>query len=472
MALAGVPPTNLLLIVSDDQGPWALGCAGNEEIRTPHLDALAASGVRLSHFFCTSPVCSPARASLLTGAIPSQHGVHDWIRGGNVGPDAIRYLEGQTTYVDLLAAAGYTCGLIGKWHLADSATPQHGFSHWFVHQAGSSTYHDAPMTRDGRLFAQPGYLTDVLAADGVAFLQRHAADATPFYLGVHFTAPHSPWVGEHPQELVDSYADTAFESCPQEPPHPWSQPKGPHEQAAQHDPRPALQGYFAAVTAMDAAIGRILAALDTLALRERTLVGFVGDNGFNAGHHGIWGKGNGTFPLNAYEESVRLPAIFAHPGRIPAGRTIDALISGYDLKPTLLDHLGLSDPTAERLPGRSAAALLARSQTGEREHLVVHEEYGPTRMIRTHEWKYVHRYAYGPHELYDLTRDLGERRNLADDPSHANTVRALRAELSAWFHRYVDPALDGSREPVRGHGQRCRLDTDANAGEAQSATEQ
>ena len=105
---------NVVFIVSDDQGPWALGCAGNAEMRTPVLDALASRGVRFDQFFCVSPVCSPARASLYTGDIPSRHGVHDWIRVGSMGDTRVDYLAGQTLITDVAAAAGYRCALIGK----------------------------------------------------------------------------------------------------------------------------------------------------------------------------------------------------------------------------------------------------------------------------------------------------------------------------------------------------------------------
>ena len=108
---------NIVFILSDDQGAWAMGCSGNEEIITPNLDRLAAEGMRFENFFCESPVCSPARASLLTGRIPSQHGVHDWIRDDNKKQEDIEYLAGQTAYTDILAQEGYVCGLSGKWHL-------------------------------------------------------------------------------------------------------------------------------------------------------------------------------------------------------------------------------------------------------------------------------------------------------------------------------------------------------------------
>lgn len=438
---------NVIFILTDDQGPWAAGCYGNPEIRTPNLDRLAATGVRFSSFFCTSPVCSPSRATLMTGAIPSRHGVHDWLRGGNVPPDSIEYLQGQVTYTDVLAANGYHCGLSGKWHLGASQLTQHGFDHWFAHQLGGGPYHDAPMVRNGQLVTEPGYVTNVITEDALAFLDSRAGQEEPFYLSVHYTAPHSPWTG-HPQDIVDSYDDCAFESCPQEPRHPWAisltdQNLGNRE---------SLKGYFAAVTAMDADVGRIVDRVEEMGLREDTLIVFSSDNGFSCGHHGFWGKGNGTFPLNMYENSVRVPLIMSQPGRLPQGRVTDALASGYDFAPTLLDYLGLPG-LGEGLPGRSFVPALLGEEDEGHDSVVVLSEYGPTRMIRTREWKYVHRYPYGPHELYHLESDPDERVNLAERKEHADTVREMRQGLGEWFHQYVKPGLDGRGLPVTGSGQ-------------------
>ena len=127
---------NVLFILADDMGAWAMGCVGNPEIRTPHLDALAARGIRFANFFCASPVCSPARASILTGRIPSAHGVHDWLARGNTDHPGlenwngakphppVQYLDGMTAYTDVLAGAGYRCDLDGKWHLGASPTAE------------------------------------------------------------------------------------------------------------------------------------------------------------------------------------------------------------------------------------------------------------------------------------------------------------------------------------------------------------
>ncbi|SHE12522.1 Arylsulfatase [Chlamydia abortus] len=452
---------NILFILSDDQGAWALGCAGNDEIRTPQLDRLAAEGMRFTNFFCTSPVCSPARASLLTGRIPSQHGVHDWIRGGSVGERPIEYLQGQKAYTEILAENGYLCGLSGKWHLGDSVRPQKGFTHWYVHQTGGSEYYNAPMIRDGKPINEPGYLTDVITDDALQFLEAQDG-SRPFYLSVHYTAPHSPWIDNHPQEVVDSYDDCEFKSCPQEPKHPWAIKTAPWADNQKEN----LKGYFAAVTEMDRNIGRILDKLEEKRLRGSTLVCFLSDNGFNCGHHGIWGKGNGTFPQNMYDTSVKVPAIFSHPGRIPQGAVCDALVSGYDIMPTLLEYVGMEYTEADGLPGSSFLKQLLGEEDGSREPVVVFDEYGPVRMIRTREWKYIHRYPYGPHELYDLVNDPGERHNLIGSREAEDQRIALKRQLEQWFVRYADPALDGTREPVSGLGQ---LDLAGTAGEGRKA---
>jgi choline-sulfatase len=438
---------NVVFILTDDQGVWAAGCYGNEEICTPNIDRIAASGVRFENFFVATPVCSPSRANFLTGRISSQHGVHDWIREGNVGEKAASYLEGEVAYTDVLAEHGWTCGISGKWHLGNSQISQHGFSHWFVHEKGGGPYNDATMIRDGELITAPGYVTNVITDDAVEFIDSHAEGENPFYLSVHYTAPHSPWTG-HPQDIVDSYDDCAFDSCPQEDRHPWAaslttQCLGNREM---------LKGYFAAVTAMDKDVGRLLDRLEVNGIRENTLVVFVSDNGFSCGHHGFWGKGNGTYPLNMYENSVRVPAVMSHPGRIPEGFVQTAMVSAYDFLPTLLDYLDLPIPTQQNLPGESFLPQLL-GESGGRDHVVIYDEYGSTRMVRTTDWKYVHRYPNGQNELYDLVNDPGERDNLVEDQNQVSRVTEMKGMLETWFEKYVRPKKDGKAIGVSGGGQ-------------------
>ena len=450
---------HIIVIVADDMGYWAMGCAGNPEIRTPHLDRLAASGMRFDNFFCATPVCSPARATLLTGRIPSQHGVHDWLGRGavdGVNPhaqeldEAIEYLQDMPGYTDFLAERGWRCGLSGKWHLGDSCRPQKNMHHWYALPGGTSPYNDPVMVRDGKQVQEEGYITDLITDDALRFMDQAQADETPFCLNVHYTAPHLPWVGEHPEALVASYDACPFNSCPDLPAHPWNVAAAPTD--AQHR-REILKGYFAAVTAMDTGIGRILDWLGENGQRENTLVFFCSDNGMNMGHHGTWAKGNATCPLNMWDSSVKVPAIISRPGHIPEGGVETGLFSQYDLLPTLLHYVDIAHPQAEHLPGRSFAPLLRGVAMPGREDVVVFDEYGPTRMVRSRDWKYVHRTPYGPHELFDLVNDPNEESNLVADPAQRDRIVAMRSRLETFFLRYVDPALDSTRQPVFGTGQ-------------------
>ena len=363
----------MVVVLADDLAVWALGCYGNPEIRTPFLDQLATDGIRFTNFYCTSPVCSPSRASLLSGKMPSQHGIQDWIRGGNGDTDRpIDYLADHRCYSEVLADHGYACGISGKWHLGNSPQPQKGFSHWFVHPSGGSRYNDVPMFRDGEPVATAGYITDVITDDAIDFIREAAAGSAPFYASVNFTAPHSPWVDQHPKHLVDSYADCAFESCPQETRHPWIDghpiEMDNSEQNASPDRdkvtvRDQLQGYFASVTALDASVGRLRDELRELGIEQNTVFVFMSDNGFNLGHHGIWGKGNATFPQNMYDSSIRVPLIMAFPGGIEPAQVSNEMLSGYDFMPTLLELVGIEVPPDDSLPGRSFRFHSRRSRS-------------------------------------------------------------------------------------------------------------
>lgn len=461
---------NIVFILADDMGAWALGAQGNEEIQTPNLDRLAAEGVRFENFFCSSPVCSPARASIMTGRIPSQHGVHDWIRSGNLDKEkldesvaadsvfrdeekAVGYLDGQTCYTELLEQAGYACALSGKWHLGNSIVPQKGFSRWYSIARGGCSYMRPDVVEDGKVKIENGYITEFITEHALTFLDDLAQETNPFYLGVHYTAPHSPWErSEHPEEYVSMYDDCPFESVPKLPIHPnqiATCPRGEGEHRKE-----LLRGYYASITAMDHGIRQIIDSLEEKGMRDNTLVIFMSDNGMNMGHHGVWGKGNGTFPLNMYDTSVKVPAIFSHPGVIAHGQVCDELLSQYDVFPTILEYVGLNQPEQEiMLPGTSFAELLSGKQGTGREDVVIYDEYGPVRMIRTREWKYVHNYPYGPHALYHVLNDPDENTNRIDDPSCMPVLESLRLGLGQWFGKYVIPDKDGVSAPVCGSGQ-------------------
>lgn len=444
---------NIIFLISDDQGYWSLGCSGNKEIITPNIDRLAAQGIRFANFFCASPVCSPARASLLTGMIPSRHGVHDWLRDDNEHQAGLEYLAGQYSYTKALSENGYSCALSGKWHMGAAAKPQQGFTHWFSHKSGGGPYYGAPMYKDGSLYYEQRYVTDAITDDAIDFLETQKDAHRPFYLHVAYTAPHAPWINNHPKKYTDLYRDCPFESVPRLSPETRNPDSIYLTDEVMEDERSNLIGYFAAVTAMDAGIGRILKKLRELEMEKDTLVIFTSDNGFSCGHHGFWGKGNATFPLNMYEESIKVPFIVRHPGHIPEGRVCDALVSAYDFMPTLLDYLGIAQNDTDERPGVSFAPLLRGEPFRQRDEVVVLDEYGPNRMIRGRRFKYVVRYPYGPNELYDLESDPGERENLLKKDGYEELEEKLRFRLEEWFAKYADPDIDGTKEAVFGSGQ-------------------
>lgn len=449
---------NILIIMADDMGSWALRCAGNPDVLTPNLDRLAASGIRFENFFCVSPVCSPARASFLTGRIPSQHGIHDWIKKGNIeDPDGmyrgqdrpIEYLKNINGFTDYLARDGYACGLSGKWHLGDSGSPQKGHRFWKAHAFGGGNYRNYQLFEDGELKSMNRYITDVITDNAVEFLEQNKDNR--FCLSVHYTAPHSPWDKEdHPSDVWKLYDDCDFTATPDLPLNPLqidTAPAGTGEERKE-----LLQGYYTAITAMDTGIGTLLDWLEQNGRRENTLVVFTSDNGMNMGHHGVWGKGNATFPQNMWDTSVKVPVIFSQPGTLAENTVCSSLLSHYDMFPTLLDWLDI--PHQEKnLPGSSFAGYLRQEKEPADRDVIIFDEYGPVRMIRTAKSKYVHRYPYGPHEFYDLVNDPDEMHNCIDDSDFASQIVHLRARLEQWFVRYVDPHIDGTKEAIYGKGQ-------------------
>lgn len=462
---------NIIFILTDDQGAWAMHCAGTPELYTPNLDRIARQGMRFDNFFCASPVCSPARASLLTGTIPSAHGIHDWLRSGNLDGEKfvaqgkenpygggygdekkpIPYLEGQTAYTDVLAREGYRCALAGKWHLGDSVHSQHGFSRWYTIGLGGCCYYHGDMVEEGEITVAHGkYVTEAITDKALAYLEE--LKEGPFYLSVHYTAPHSPWGAQHhPQKWIDYYKDCSFSSIPDIPDHP-DMTTGPVY--GTENRRENLTGYFAAISAMDEQLGRILGRVEELSLAEDTLVIFTADNGMSMGHHGIWGKGNGTFPQNMFDTAVKVPFLAAWKGHIPKGRVSQDMVSAYDLFPTLLELTGCPYTEDRPLPGKSFAGILLGRETDRGENaVVVFDEYGPVRMIRTREWKYIHRYPYGKNELYDLQADPGEERNLYGEESLEEKAVEMKKRMEKWFGCYVDPEIDGTKEGVTGLGQ-------------------
>ncbi|HZT30308.1 MAG TPA: sulfatase-like hydrolase/transferase [Bryobacteraceae bacterium] len=441
---AGQRRLNVVFFLTDDHGFWASSPYGCTDLHTPNLQRLADGGVRFTRAFSCTPVCSPSRMTYMTGLIPSQHGVQDWLLPeDSYGSGSHRFLDGHITYSEILASHGYTLGMAGKWHMGLDDQAQAGFSWWATVPGGGGTYRDPEFVKNGRKIRYRGYKTDAIGDYAIEFLNLY--HDRPFWLQVPFYAPHTPYTYQ-PETYRQWYDQSQFSCFPNEPMNPWQEASD----AVHHGKREPKHAYSALITGMDYNLGRIVRRLEELGVRDNTLIIFTADQGWNAGHHGVWGKGNGTIPLNMYEESLHVPLIWNLPGRIRAGQTLTPMVSNYDFFPTILDYLGVPVPkSAVRRPGRSYAAFLRGESPAWRNRLYFEYEY--VRGIRTENLKYIERTRKWPSELFDLEADPGERRNVIDDPRHRKELSALRRDMHDFFHQHGAPALEDWRSTTTQH---------------------
>ncbi|MFN2135029.1 MAG: sulfatase [Candidatus Promineifilaceae bacterium] len=433
---------NILLIVSDDHGQWAMGAYGNSELHTPNFDYLAASGVQMENAFTPIPVCSPARASLFTGRLPSQHGLHDYLASGDPEIGARFWLRDEVTLGRLLADAGYQAAYCGKWHMGQDELPQPGFESWFtlghdypVDHGGAHRYCD-----NGRYHVIEGYKTRIITGQALQFLRSRDSER-PFFLVAGYTSTHSPW-RDHPQRLVDAYRGCSFVDIPRDAAYPFGRQNLESTFPTREDPREALAQYYAAVTQLDEAVGEFLDELDAQGLRQDTLVVYTSDHGLCCGHHGIWGKGNGTLPLNMVEESIRVPLLFNQPGHLFGGQRRAELVDHLDLFQTLAAVAGIDLPGLN-YPGRSYMGLLDNSSAYSDWRREQYCEYGPLRMVRTERHKLLLRYPDGRHELFDLEADPRETVNLYREPGYEAIIAGLTAKIEGYFGQYEDERKSG-----------------------------
>jgi arylsulfatase A-like enzyme len=442
---------NVVFVLTDDQGHWALNANGRDDCQslvTPNLDRLAREGMRFTKAFVATPVCSASRATWLTGRIPSQHGVQDWLLPiETYGKEARSYIEGQPTFSESLSQQGYTVGLCGKWHLGDDARPQVGFSYWSTVPGGGGTYRDPEFVKNGMRVKRAGFKTDLLGDDAVEFITENRD--RPFFLFLSLYAPHTP-LQYQPEKYREPYKDSKFPCFPDLPMHP-SHMREMNGRVSGHlrdfSKHHSKLSYAALVTGIDHNVGRVLSVLEELKLREKTVVIFASDHGFHSGHEGIWGKGNGTVPFNLYERSVRIPLIWSQPGRIEEGSESTQLVSSYDFLPTLFDYLALSAPEDDHRVGESYAHLLdGKSGPWVDE---VYFEYEYVRGIRTKRWKYVERSSEWPSELFDLLNDPSERRNALSYRQNVEIIQDLQLRLRKFFEQAGAPSVEEWRSTTQ-----------------------
>jgi arylsulfatase A-like enzyme len=402
---------NVLLIITDDQGYGDLGLHGNDKIRTPHLDRLGRESVQLTQFL-VNPVCSPTRASLLTGRYYYRTGVVDTFIGRSLmWPDEI-------TLAELLSKGGYQTGLFGKWHLGDNypMRPQdQGFGEVLVGRGGGlgqpsdepgtvreRAYFDPVLQHNGRAEKIPGYCTDIFTDATIQFIEKNKE--RPFFAMLATNAPHDPL--QVPEAYLKPYLDA-----------------GLPEKVAR---------VYAMVTNLDDNIGRLLKRVDDLGLSQRTIVLFMTDNGpagqrFNAGMRATKGT--------VYEGGIRVPCFVRWTGTLQPG-SVDRMAAHIDITPTLLEACNVPLPSDRPIDGKSLLPLLRGGEKAATNwpdrtlHFQWHRGDMPELFrdsaARTQRWKLVR-----GKELYDLQADPAEKNDVA--ASNPEVVQKLRSEHEKWF---------------------------------------
>jgi len=448
---------NLVFILTDNQGAWSLGCYGNPDIRTPHIDRMAGEGMRFTRAMSSNPVCSPTRATYLTGLIPSQHGLHSFLDPKYmIGPEAYYTLEEFDTLPGILSDEGYECGLVGKWHLGANLEPQDGFSYWVTMERGSTRdFYSDPIIEDGEIKPTPEYMTDFWTRHAKRFLEEQEGKDRPFFLYLAYNGPYNlsrlllePARNRH----AEYYADKFLPSFPRDSVHPWQ-----HANLDYHNNLVSIRRVAAETSAVDDGVGEVLQTLEALGFSENTLVVYASDQGWMGGQNGFFGMGDHTRPAAAHDLMMQVPLIFRQPGTVAEG-SCDALVANYDFFPSVLEQLGLGHriPESYAGPGRSFAAALRGEPLDWEEERMAYEMEG-TRSYREERWKYVERrFPDGPGELYDLENDPMERFNLFGQSGLAEIQAGMAAKLEAFFDRYADPEYD----LWKGGRSKCRLHYD------------
>ena len=413
---------NILIIVSDDQGYADVGFHGSKQAVTPHLDALAKSGVRCTSGYVTYPVCSPSRAGLLTGRYQARFG-HE----NNPVYDPLDNKEGlpltEKLLPQFLKDAGYRTGWIGKWHLGsapafvpwargfDESFGFIGGGHRFTGWQTNGRQYTLPLIRGGvNISNVPPHLTTALGDEAAGFIRRNKDQ--PWMLYLPFNAPHTPH--EPSAERLEKFA---------------------------HIQNPQRRRYLAQVSLLDDAIGTVIAALAGTGQRERTLVFFFSDNG----GHTASGSDNG--PLRGikgtlYEGGVHVPFLVSWPAKLPAGKDYAHPVSSVDVFATALAAAGVAMPTDKKYDSVNIVPHLAGEvKTPPHEHLLWRMHGKQSFAIREGNWKLVRTGIAAP-ELYDLAADIAESKDLAS--AQPEVTARLTAALEAWNKELIAPVFPGS----------------------------
>ena len=452
LPLAAADRPNILFIFTDDQAPWALGLSGHPYAKTPNLDELFNRGAYLQNSFTVTPVCSPSRAALMTSRYGTELGITEWI---NPAREPYLGLDPKTTtWSEVLQQAGYKTGLLGKWHLG--LLPEHhptrtGYGYFMGFLGGGTTPDNPVLEKDGKTQKFEGLTINIVTDHALDFLRANKDG--PFLLSLHYRSPHARWLPVAPEDWAP------FESLIPKPPHP-DYPNLDVEKVQQ-----MTREYLASVAGVDRNVGRVLALLDELGVRDNTVIVYSADHGYNMGHNGIWHKGNGHWILtknppatanipdgqrpNMYDNSLRVPTAVVWPGVVKPGTRIDETVANLDWYPTLVEIAGAELPKGETIRGRSIVPLLKGEakdwDNGFYAQYSTHDRSRTDmRTYRTREWKLIRDFLNPERdELYDLRNDPEERQNLiaSTDPKAQAVIRELHAKILQKMRESNDPVL-------------------------------
>jgi arylsulfatase A-like enzyme len=477
---AGRP--NILFIMTDDHAAHAMSIYGSRVNQTPHLDRIAKEGIRFDRVFATNSICTPSRATILTGKYSHKNGT----------PVFNRFDGSQPTVAKMLQASGYYTAMVGKWHLGSDPT---GFDYWNI-LPGQGRYIDPIFYDKDGSEVYPGYATDVITDITIEVLKNRPKDK-PFFLMSHHKAPHREWTPDEkhrlmfanrqipePSTLWDDYSgrtdalheqrqsvfnDLTRRDLKLTPPaglqgqelQRWLAVK-PTEVAIEVDGKTRtlqgdelkrwkyqryMQDYLACVQSVDDNVGRLLDWMDANGLRDNTVVIYTSDQGFFLGDHGLFDK------RFMYEESLRMPFLVRWPGEIKAGATTDALGINCDFAPTFLEIAGL--PVPPDMQGRSLVPIMKGTRPADWRDAIYYRYYHDpgdhnTRAhygIRTATHKLIYFWKKDQWELYDLAKDPEEMHNIYGDPAAAATVAALKQELYRLKKEVQDDDLYADSQP-------------------------
>lgn len=427
------PRRNVILVLVDDLRYDAMGFL-NPLLETPNMDRLAEEGTYFKNAFVTTSLCSPSRATILTGQYMHNHGIVDNNEAST---------DGLVFFPEYLRAAGYEIAFIGKWHMgAATDEPQRGFDHW-VSFRGQGNYYpgddpnrESVLNVNGEHVSQTGYITDELTDYALDWLAQGRNVDQPFFLYLSHKAVHADF---YPAEAYrEQYADAVIElpeTAAASEASGQGKPMWVHNQRnswhgvdfpyhSDLDVREYLRRYYQTLSSVDDSLGRVLTFLENNGLTESTTILFMGDNGFLFGEHGLIDK------RNAYEESMRVPLVAYGPGLFAPGAVVESLAANLDIAPTILDIAGI-EMMPEQFEGISLLAPAEREEFLYEYYWEYDFPHTPTTFaIRTPEYKLIQYHGvWDTEELYDMANDPRETTNLIDDAEHVDVKASLRHRL-------------------------------------------